>query len=93
MERYISEGYPKSNGLSTTPIMVRNHNHSDTIKHNEDWWSEIKQAIDEYVSEGKLEIVTKIGYPKGTHFHMSKSTNTTSDKVLADSEGLICRVL
>jgi len=42
MERYISEGYPKSNGLSTTPIMVRNHNHSDTIKHNEDWWSEIK---------------------------------------------------
>ena len=54
---------------------------------------EIKQAIDEYVSEGKLEIVTKIGYPKGTHFHMSKSTNTTSDKVLADSEGLICRVV
>lgn len=42
MNRYISEGYPKQNGLVTTPIMIRNHMNSDTIKHNEDWWSEIK---------------------------------------------------
>jgi len=54
---------------------------------------EIKQAIDEYVSEGKLEIVSKIGYPKGTHFHMSLSTNTTPDKILIDSEGIICKVV
>ena len=42
MNRYISEGYPKQNGLVTTPIMIRNHMNSDTIKHNEDWWNEIK---------------------------------------------------
>jgi len=54
---------------------------------------EIKQAIDEYVSDGRLKIVSKIGYPKGTHFYMSKSTNTTSDKILIDSEGVICKVI
>jgi SAM-dependent methyltransferase len=54
---------------------------------------EIKQAIDEYISDGKLELITKIGYPKGTHFHMSLSTNTTPDKILIDAEGIICRVL
>ena len=54
---------------------------------------EIKQAIDEYVERGELEILSRIGYEKGTHFHMSKSTNTTSDKILADSEGVICKVL
>ena len=42
MNRYISEGYPKQNGLATTPIMVRSHHDEDVIKHNEDWWSEIK---------------------------------------------------
>lgn len=42
MKKYQYEGYPKNNGLVTTPIMVRNHNQSDVIKHNEDWWSEIK---------------------------------------------------
>ena len=54
---------------------------------------EIKEAIDEYISEGKLEFISKIGYPKGTHFHMSLSTNTTPDKILIDAEGIICRVL
>jgi hypothetical protein len=54
---------------------------------------EIKQAIDEYISDGKLEVIYKIGYPKGTHFHMSKSTNTTTDKILIDSEGIICKVV
>jgi SAM-dependent methyltransferase len=54
---------------------------------------EIKKAIDEYVSGRKLEVVTRIGYPTGTHFHMSKSTNTTPDKVLVDFEGIICKVV
>lgn len=54
---------------------------------------ELKTAIDEAIDSGRLELVYKIGYPAGTHFYMSKSTNTTSDKVLADSEGIICRVL
>ena len=54
---------------------------------------ELKLAIDEAIDSGRLELVHKIGYPIGTHFYMSKSTNTTSDKVLADSEGLICRVV
>lgn len=42
MNRYISEGYPKNNGLATNPIIVRNHNDSDVIAVMEDWWSEIK---------------------------------------------------
>jgi hypothetical protein len=42
MNRYISEGYPKNNGLATNPIIVRNHNDSDAIAVMEDWWSEIK---------------------------------------------------
>jgi len=42
MHRYISEGYPRQNGLATTPIMVRSHHEGDVIKHNEDWWTEIK---------------------------------------------------
>ena len=42
MERYISEGYPKNNGLTTNPIIVRNHNDSVVIKTMEDWWNEIK---------------------------------------------------
>jgi hypothetical protein len=54
---------------------------------------EIKQAIDEYVVDGRLELVSHIGYPIGTHFHMSLSTNTTPDKILVDSEGVICRVI
>ena len=42
MNRYISEGYPKNNGLATNPIIVRNHNDSEAIAVMEDWWSEIK---------------------------------------------------
>jgi hypothetical protein len=42
MNRYISDGYPKNNGLATNPIIVRNHNDSDVIAVMEDWWSEIK---------------------------------------------------
>ena len=42
MNRYISEGYPKNNGLATNPIILRNHNDSAVIAVMEDWWSEIK---------------------------------------------------
>lgn len=42
INRYILEGYPKQNGLATTPIIVRFHHHQDVITHNEDWWTEIK---------------------------------------------------
>lgn len=42
MDKYKTDGYPAKNGLSTTPIMVRNHMNTDVIKHNEDWWMEIK---------------------------------------------------
>lgn len=42
MQKYQAEGYPPQNGLATTPIMIRQHNHPDVIKHNEDWWTEIK---------------------------------------------------
>jgi len=54
---------------------------------------EIKKAVDEYIKAGQLKLITKIGYPKGTHFYMSKSSNTTPDKILMDSEGIICQVL
>jgi hypothetical protein len=40
--RYISEGYPKQNGLVSNGIIIRNHNSSDVIKNMEDWWNEIK---------------------------------------------------
>lgn len=42
IKRYQSEGYPANNGLSTTPIMVRNHNNAEVVVHNEAWWKEIK---------------------------------------------------
>jgi len=42
MNRYISEGYPKNNGLATNPIILRNHKDSAVIAVMEDWWSEIK---------------------------------------------------
>lgn len=42
INKYKTEGYPEQNGLSTTPIMVREHNNPLVIKHNEDWWMEIK---------------------------------------------------
>jgi hypothetical protein len=42
MNRYISEGYPKQNGLATNPIIIRNHNSTNVVKNMEDWWLEIK---------------------------------------------------
>lgn len=42
MNRYREEGYPKDNGLATTPIIIRRHNDDEVIEFNEKWWSEIK---------------------------------------------------
>ena len=36
MERYISEGYPKNNGLITGMVILRRHNEKDCIKVMED---------------------------------------------------------
>jgi len=46
---------------------------------------EIKKAVDEYVDEGKLEIIKKIGHYSGTIYPK------TQNKVLRDREGLICK--
>jgi hypothetical protein len=42
INKYISDGYPHQNGLSSNAIIFRNHNNSDVIKTMEDWWLEIK---------------------------------------------------
>ena len=42
MERYISEGYPKENGLLSSGVLYRKHTDSDVIKVLEDRWTEIK---------------------------------------------------
>jgi hypothetical protein len=42
MERYISHGYPKGNGLLSSGLLYRRHNDYEVIKVMEDWWSEIK---------------------------------------------------
>jgi hypothetical protein len=42
VNRYIREGYPKQNGLTTNGIIVRKHIQPDVIKNMEDWWTEIK---------------------------------------------------
>ena len=48
---------------------------------------EIKKAVDEYVNDGKLKIVKKIGHYKGAYYP------TTQNKVLKDREGVICQVV
>jgi hypothetical protein len=42
INKYISDGYPHQNGLSSNAIIFRNHNNSDVIKTMEEWWLEIK---------------------------------------------------
>jgi hypothetical protein len=42
INRYLKEGYPQNNGLTTNGIMFRNHNNPDIIKLMEEWWLEIK---------------------------------------------------
>jgi len=42
MNRYLSKGYPKDNGLLSSGILYRAHNNTSVIKVMEDWWTEIK---------------------------------------------------
>jgi SAM-dependent methyltransferase len=51
---------------------------------------EVKKAVDEQIAFGRLKVVKHLGYPKGTHFGMSNSPNTTKGRVLDDFEGLVC---
>ena len=46
---------------------------------------ELKQAIGEYVDNGQLKVLKKIGQLKGTYFP------TTQFKILKDYEGIICQ--
>jgi hypothetical protein len=46
---------------------------------------ELKQAIDEYVDNGQLKVLKKIGQLEGTYFP------TTQFKILKDYEGIICQ--
>tara|TARA_R100000005_G_C4799582_1_gene91953 strand:- start:87 stop:500 length:414 start_codon:yes stop_codon:yes gene_type:complete len=48
---------------------------------------EIKKAVDEYIDDGKLKIVEKIGHYKNAYYP------TTQNKVLKDREGVICQVV
>ena len=48
---------------------------------------EIKKAVDEYIVDGKLKIVEKIGHYKNAYYP------TTQNKVLRDREGVICQVV
>lgn len=54
---------------------------------------EVKRAVDEYVDRSILQVELKVGHPMSTEFYMCKSENITKDKRLADSEGIICKVL
>ena len=42
VKRYMEEGYPQNNGLTTNGIMFRNHKNPNIINLMEDWWLEIK---------------------------------------------------
>ena len=47
---------------------------------------ELKKAIDEYIENGTLKLVTYLGQPEGTHYPK------TMNKVLKDWEGIVCQV-
>ena len=83
MNRYASEGYPKQNGLATTPIMVRNHMNGSVIKHNEDWWGEIKhnskrdQLSFNYIAwKNKFNFVYLQGDSRNNEYCMSVGKHT-----------------
>jgi hypothetical protein len=42
IERYKNEKFPSNFGLAETSVIVRQHNHPDCIKLDEDWWIEMK---------------------------------------------------
>lgn len=41
MDLYRFKGYPKDNGLISSGVLLRQHNHPHVIKVMEDWWEEI----------------------------------------------------
>lgn len=41
INKYIKEGYPKNNGLTTNMVLIREHNTKDCKKVMDDWWKEI----------------------------------------------------
>ena len=45
---------------------------------------EVKRAIDEFIMEGKLKLIKKIGHYKGAIYPK------TQNKILKDREGIIC---
>ena len=42
MNKYISDSYPKNNGLARTTVIFRRHNEDDVIEAMEKWWMEYK---------------------------------------------------
>ena len=42
MERYLSEGYPRNNGLVVQMEVLRRHNADDVINSMETHWDELK---------------------------------------------------
>ena len=48
---------------------------------------DVKKGIDEFIQEGKLKVIKKIGMSAGFEF------SRTLNKVLKDCEGLICQVM
>ena len=41
MKKYLSENYPKNNGLIASGLLFRSHNNPQIIKLMENWWNEI----------------------------------------------------
>lgn len=54
---------------------------------------EVKKGVDEFINNKKLDTIVNIGYEEQTHFSMARDPKVTKDKKLADSEGIICRVI
>ena len=44
INRYLSEKYPKNNGLLQSNILLRKHNDEKCIKFMNEWWEEIKNG-------------------------------------------------
>jgi hypothetical protein len=44
MDKYFEDGYPKSNGLIVSGLILRRHNEADVKKTMELWWEELKHG-------------------------------------------------
>lgn len=42
LEQYRKEGFPDTNGLISSMVMLRKHHHPDVVKAMEGWWKEIQ---------------------------------------------------